>query len=130
MVHRIFDKTLSLGELRSANVKRCNTVFHRRADGSMGALQDWSLTDWACAMAGEAGELCNVIKKLRRLETADRDQDTPEHRAVLMNAIAEEAADVLIYLDLLTAAAGVDLGESTRAKFNHVSEQRKTDIRL
>src|SRR5207248_2045123 len=30
-----------------------------RREGCFGALDAWSVTDWACALAGEAGEACN-----------------------------------------------------------------------
>lgn len=33
-------------------------------------LEEWSVADWAVAMAGEAGEICNAVKKLRRIETS------------------------------------------------------------
>lgn len=122
MPHSIFDNSISFNELRKANVKRCEHVFHK--------LGDWTLTDWATALAGELGEACNIIKKLRRLDGADKAVDTPETRAELLNKLAEELADTQIYLDLTAAAAGIDLGESTRAKFNLVSEQRKSDIEL
>ena len=30
-------------------------------------IEEWSLSDWAVAMVGEAGEACNQIKKFNRL---------------------------------------------------------------
>ena len=46
---------LTFAELRDANVTRCNESFH--------PVDAWSGTDWACALAGEVGEACNVVKK-------------------------------------------------------------------
>lgn len=113
---------LNFDQLRTTNVERCETVFH--------PLQAWSPTDWGCAMAGETGEACNFIKKLRRLEGADRYFDTPERRAELNVKIAKELADVVIYADLLAARLGIDLGEAVRQKFNEVSDEHNCSIKL
>ena len=102
--------SLDFDELRDANVRRCEDVFH--------GLNEWTLSDWGCAMAGEVGEACNLIKKTRRGEKINPDD------------IAEEVADVVIYADLLMARMGKDLGESVRAKFNKVSQRRGSGIRL
>lgn len=101
---------LTFSELRKANVERCNKHFHE--------LEDWSPSDWSNAMAGEAGETCNLTKKIRRGE------DIPLHR------LADEIADVVIYADLLAARLGLDLGECVRQKFNIVSGRVKSDILL
>lgn len=71
----------------------------------------WSPTDWGCALAGEVGEACNLIKKLHRGDHVDR------------GAIAHELADVAIYLDILAGRLGIDLGAAVVEKFNIVSER-------
>lgn len=114
--------SLTFDELRKANVARCEQVFHK--------LDDWSPTDWATALAGETGEACNEIKKLRRLDGADSVQDTPARRIVLRHMAAIELADVVIYADLLAARLGYTLEEVVKAKFNEVSVKRGSDIRL
>lgn len=103
--------SLTFSILRSTNVARCEEVFHR--------LRDWTLTDWGCALAGEAGEACNIIKKLRR-----GDAVYGEDGALGQKALADELADVVIYCDLLAARAGIDLGKAVVAKFNEVSLKR------
>lgn len=112
------------GALREANVRRCGEVFH--------PLDSWSLTDWACAMAGESGEACNVVKKLRRLDSERAQATKPSHltREDLLDCLAEELADVVIYADLLAARAGIDLREAIREKFNRVSVERGSKERL
>lgn len=95
-------RTIDLRGLRELNAHRCSVSFGHGVDG-------WSETDWACAVAGEAGELCNLIKKRRRGDD------------IGMGAVADEIADVVIYLDLLAARLGIDLGDAIAAKFNAVS---------
>lgn len=113
---------LTFARLRRANVSRCEEVFHK--------LNDWSPTDWATALAGECGEACNEIKKLRRLDGADAGLDTKQHRAELRRKAVIELADVVIYADLLAASLGLDLDAAIREKFNEVSVKRGSKERL
>jgi NTP pyrophosphatase (non-canonical NTP hydrolase) len=113
---------LTFEELRSANVTRCEEVFH--------GLDRWTPTDWATAVAGECGEACNEVKKLRRLDDADSSSDTPVERERLRLAIGKEIADLVIYADLLAARLGIDLGESIIEKFNEVSQRRGSTVTL
>lgn len=78
----------------------------------------WTASDWACAMAGECGEACNFVKKLRRGEPVD------------IKKIAKELADMVTYGDRLAKLLGIDLGEAIRDKFNEVSIRRGVDFRL
>jgi len=114
--------TLSFYRLRKQNIKRCEDVFH--------PVNSWSPTDWATAMAGECGEACNEIKKLRRLDGADNNIDTPEKRAQLRQKTANELADLIIYADLLAARMGIDLGQAVIDKFNEVSIKRGSIFHL
>lgn len=101
---------LKFSDLTEANKIRCGEVFF--------PITDWSLTDWACAMAGECGEACNFIKKLRRGESVD------------MQTIGKELADVVIYADLLATRIGLSLGTCVREKFNEVSDRRNYNGKL
>lgn len=104
---------LTFNNLRAANVQRCEDVFHK--------LNDWSPTDWACAMAGECGEACNEVKKLRRLDNVT---NIESERKELKFKIAKELADLVIYADLLAARLDIDLGQAVINKFNEVSKKR------
>ncbi len=118
--------SLDFETLRNTNLRRCGGAFH--------PLHSWSPTDWATAVAGELGEVgtellrllnfCNNVKKLRRQREGD---PTPQ---ALLDTLGEEAADVVIYLDLFTARLGINLGEAVRAKFNKVSEKVGSTDRL
>jgi NTP pyrophosphatase (non-canonical NTP hydrolase) len=82
-------------------------------------LNSWSLSDWFTALAGEVGELGNVVKKLNR----ERDglKGNKESMTELQIALWKEAADVYTYLDLFCQAAGMDLQTAIAHKFNEVS---------
>lgn len=102
---------LSFRDLRQVNVARCADVFHEP--------DSWSLERWALAMIGEAGEVCNAVKKIIREDGTGSVDD-----------LAEELADVIIYCDLLAARARIDLDEAIRRKFNKVSAKRGSGLRL
>jgi NTP pyrophosphatase (non-canonical NTP hydrolase) len=89
---------------------------HDKADGS-----DWSLNDWAVAVTGELGESCNVLKKVRR-----GDLTLDEARPML----TQEFADVVIYMDLLAAQCGIDLGQAVMETFNAKSVKVGSRVRL
>jgi len=113
---------LDFGTLRNANLTRCERAFH--------PITAWSPTDWACAFAGEAGEACNLVKKLRRLDDADYEHATVQRREELIEAILDELADTVIYADLLATRLGRNLGEAVVRKFDEVSERRGSSVRL
>jgi len=116
------DPFLTFDALRKANVKRCEASFH--------LIESWSPTDWACAMAGEVGEACNFIKKLRRLDDGKQLANIPKDRAEIIANISKELGDIVCYVDLLAARLGIDLAEAVADKFNEVSDRVKSDIKL
>ena len=63
-------RELSFDRLRDRNTARCESAYH--------PISAWSPTDWACAMAGECGEACNLVKKLKRLERPSTHSLQPE----------------------------------------------------
>ena len=104
-------------------------TFARLREVSWGRAQHWhdgkpwSASDWMTATLGELGEAANVIKKLNRIRDGLPGNKPGVTEATLRADLAEELADTLIYLDLLAAAVGVDLGAAVRAKFNATSER-------
>lgn len=75
-------------------------------------------------LAGEVGEACNVIKKLERERLGIAgSRDSKEH-------LAEELADVVICVDLIAMAEGIDMDAAVRAKFNATSEKVGLRTRL
>lgn len=96
--------------LKEANAKRSAITFP--------ACNEWTLGDWGCAVAGEVGEACNLMKKVRRGE------DIPVDR------IADELADVVIYADLICSKMGGALEDAIRRKFAEVSKRRGYEEQL
>jgi NTP pyrophosphatase (non-canonical NTP hydrolase) len=110
---------MKIGELFHANVSRA-------ARWHPGGLGEWSVPEWAGAMAGEAGEAANAAKKLKRIETGVANINEPDRqlvdRAEAAIAVASEAADTILYALLLMAAVGVEDPEATlRTVFNRTS---------
>lgn len=61
---------------------------------------------------------------------ADSRWDSPKRRVELTGKIADELADLVIYADLLAARLCIDLGGSVAKKFNIVSKERGSKIKL
>ena len=98
------------------NRRRCESP-----KGSNHQLDSWSLSDWMTATTGELGEAANIIKKLNRVRDGiPGNSETPNE---LRDKLADELADVAIYLDLLAQAAGFDLEEIREIKFRKTSKK-------
>lgn len=74
--------------------------------------------------AGEAGEACNVIKKLERERLGIRGSRATKQQ------LAEELADVIICASLISNATGIDLWDAVVAKFNKTSEANGLGARM
>lgn len=101
---------LSFIDLRETSALRCAESFP--------ACAEWTAADWGNALAGEVGEACNKIKKLRRGE------------AIPYEDIADELADVVIYADLAAWFLGQSLEAAVVRKFNEVSARVGSDLTL
>lgn len=74
--------------------------------------------------AGEAGEVCNAVKKLERESRGWRgSRTTVEH-------LGEEIADCIICLDSLARAYGIDIKDAVVDKFNKTSDANDFPHRL
>lgn len=113
---------LTLAAVSAVNRQRCDHWHPGFPDDGV-----WLGSDWSNAMAGEAGEACNIVKKLRRLDTgfaAGGDSAPPDPataREWLMAKLAKEIGDVYLYLDLLAQFYGLDLAQCVVHAFNEVS---------
>lgn len=102
----------TLSALRRINPERCKVFGH--------TVQDMGLAFWSVAVAGECGEMCNIIKKKLRGDAV----------ADFHGKVGREAADQVIYLDLLCSFLGISLEEFVILKFNEVSDERGSLIKL
>ena len=105
---------ISFDNLRTANLNRFNDFGDKYPYNP----NSWGLTEWAVAIAGEAGEMCNLVKK------RNRGQDIPAAE------LGKELADMVIYIDLMAHALGFDLGELVKEKFNEVSGRIGSEVEL
>lgn len=113
----------------SDNMREISDINKRRAEiWHRGSLDLWSLSDWGIALAGEVGELCNVIKKLNRVRDGlPGNKETPQELSI---ALWKEMADVYLYLDLIAQAAKIDLPSAVTLKFNETSVKNGFEERL
>ena len=129
--------SLTFTALRVANRTRM-PLFKNATGETKHSGQDWTVSDWALAVAGETGELAevlllyslmtmslgkagNVMKKMRRKDF---------NPAVVVDDISEELADVVIYLDMLADSLGIDLGGAVIYKWNKKSDQLDIPLSL
>lgn len=101
---------LSFARLRKTNLARCNQDIR--------PINEWSELEWGGCIAGETGELCNFLKKMKRGEKVKKKD------------LAHELADIVTYVDLTAARLDIDLGEAVREKFNIVSKRWNSKFRL
>lgn len=97
---------LTMNDWTAINKLRRDEVF------SDHMCEDWTFVDWGLAMAGEAGEVCNVLKKKKR---GDRITD---------EQIKEEIGGLMVYIALLADSLGLSLQDCCVYAFNDVSKRR------
>jgi NTP pyrophosphatase (non-canonical NTP hydrolase) len=106
---------LSFASLRAANDTR-------QPQWETGA--EFSLEYLGCALAGEVGEACNIIKKLVRAQL------TPKGTRATDEQLASELADCIIYIDLIARKKNINLSEAVISKFNLVSKKFDLGVEL
>lgn len=91
----------------------------------------WTLADWGNALAGEIGEVCNKIKKIRRIQldmTGQQLRNQPDHVGPLIGDIAGELGGAFVYMIALADALQIDLTDAIRDEFNKVSTEQGFDV--
>ena len=116
---------MTFNELETANRLRLPQFKNRQGKPahSQANGHDWSIAEWTNALAGEAGEACNIAKKLLRGDYGD-DQELG------IGELMDEIADVVIYADLVCQRVGRKLEIAVLNKFNEKSEQVGSEVRL
>lgn len=118
--------TITYEEFSQKNLQRV-TLWHPTFGTD--APNAWTGADWSNAMAGECGEACNVVKKIRRQETGIRGTKDPDYNE-LIAMLGLELADTVTYADLLAQHYGLDLGTQMIVKFNYISEREGLPVTI
>lgn len=108
---------LNLSKFQQTNATR-GTRWHQ------GDLSQWSLLEWCGAMAGEAGEACNVAKKMRRIDLMLPNKEaglSTRDIVGLRNKLANEIGDTIIYGLLILSNLGLDASEVVEYVFDRKS---------
>lgn len=107
---------LDLQKFREINTKRAVEGFK--------TYENVPLSFWGCAVAGEVGELCNMIKKMDRVKFGGIDAGNSYKAADIDEAmLKDEIGGIAIYLDLLASLLGISLEDAIVETFNAKSEQ-------
>jgi NTP pyrophosphatase (non-canonical NTP hydrolase) len=107
---------LDLPAFRELNVRRAKDGFK--------CYDNQPLTYWTTALAGEVGELCNMIKKKQRVEGGGIDGGSSyTAKDINTDMLKEEIGGIAIYLDLLSSLLGISLEEAIIDTFNQKSEK-------
>lgn len=124
MLHLENQLSLTFKQFSEANRKRCDESFL--------PVDEFSPDELGNALAGECGEVCNVIKKIGRLTRGlpIPSKDKGKTHSCFVSELSGEIADVLTYLDLLAQGFDIDLEEALRDKFNAVSLEANSPVRL
>lgn len=108
------------GEIFDLNKFREISV--RRAKEGFKCYDNMPITFWTTAIAGEVGELCNLIKKQGRVIGGGIDGGTSyKAKDITPEMIKDEFGGIFIYLDLLASLMGVSLDEAIIETFNNKS---------
>lgn len=98
-----------------------------------GGLEHWSLADWGNATAGECGEMCNAIKKARRIQLgmANKSDHPLVERHMALAKVRQEVMDTITYaLHVYVEAEGKDFDADFRKVFNDVSDRYSFPVKL
>lgn len=107
---------LDLSTFRPLNVQRAKDGFK--------CYDNQPLTYWTTALAGEVGELCNMIKKLQRVEKGGVDGGSSyTAKDINKEMLKEEIGGIAIYLDLMASLLDIDLEEAIIDTFNSKSKK-------
>lgn len=107
---------LDLRHFREKNISRARHGFR--------CYDNQPLTYWTTALAGEVGELCNMIKKKERVARGGIDGGSSyTAKDIDKEMLKEEIGGIAIYLDLLASLLDIDLQEAIVDTFNSKSEK-------
>ena len=107
---------LDLTKFREINVQRAKYGFK--------CYDNQPITYWTTALAGEVGELCNMVKKIQRVELGGVDGGSSyTAKDITPDMLKDEIGGIAIYLDLLASLLGISLEDAIIETFNNKSTQ-------
>jgi NTP pyrophosphatase (non-canonical NTP hydrolase) len=107
---------MTINEFADLNERRC---YSPEAKAKWGDTSLRDLADWVLCIAGEAGEVCNAVKKYQVYTTTD-----PAEFLRKRLEIVDEIADVMTYCVLALRYLKVgDVELALMHKFNEVSDR-------
>jgi NTP pyrophosphatase (non-canonical NTP hydrolase) len=86
----------------------------KNSKGEIAHCEEWTPSQWLQAVIGELGEFANLRKKVERGDFTLDD---------VRGSLGDELADVVIYIDILAAVLGINLGDAVMLKWNKTSEK-------
>ena len=98
---------MNISKFQEMNSKR--NIFFESKRGVQ-----FDIFDWALAIAGESGELCNLLKKVKRKDFLISDKK---------KEILQELADIITYCDLAMTNLEANTEEELIDKFKIVSKR-------
>lgn len=112
-------------------LKRFRATNVRRAREDFKTYDNAGILYFTTSLAGEVGELCNLVKKLERHKIGGPDHGhTTKVADITPEKLRDEIGGIFIYLDLLAALLDVDLEEAATETFNNVSVKIGSDYRV
>lgn len=112
---------VTFSQIRAANVERAN-AWHQGAE--------WTTSDWACAVAEEAGEVCGVVKRMNRLRDGVASTNGIKTMEEGIQKLGKECADTFLYMDLLLAKFGLRWEDVIPKTFNDISIRESMPHRI
>lgn len=109
------------------------TSAARTLEASGFPVTDLPVEWWTNAMAGEAGEACNVAKKMSRLRLGIGgrwNKDADQQIDALRERLKREIGDVIIYAGLLATREGLAFADCVTASFNEKSDEIGSPLKL
>lgn len=110
-------KNLTLSRIQKKSTERYPEIMNK-SDVPANQLDMYN----AMALAGEVGEFCNLLKKIKRGSRKLDDKTRKE--------IAHELADAQLYLVACASSLDIELADAVVEKFNLVSKKYSCEIML
>ena len=104
---------MTFTEFQELNARRSRETWQHDVSNS-GQDSPWPWQNWALCVAGEAGELCNLTKKVLR-----GDFPLTDAKADLLR----ELADIITYADLMISSLNASTENVVLSKFREVSHR-------